>query len=245
MKLRNSILILLVALLSIISTARLKAETRVNNEDAKVDISVNADLVSRYVWRGMLYSSNFNLQPSVNFGYKNFYGGVWGSYGIAHEFAEVDFYVGFTKGNFAFTLNDYYVGTDIGLLGDDYFNYSSETTNHAFEAEVQYFFEDIPLVLTGSNFFYGNDRDEDGDNYYSTYFEAMYNFYDVSGYNVSLFAGGTPAEGLYSDGAAIVNVGASFLKEVEVNDLISLPLEASLIFNPDAEDIFFVLSLTF
>ena len=61
----------------------------------------------------------------------------------------------------------------------------------------------------------------------------------------SAFVGGTPAEGLYADDAAIVNVGFSLGKELIITDKLTFPVKGSLVSNPEAEDIFLVMKVTF
>lgn len=232
--------------LLMISGNILIAQNEQESEESNVNVSLNADLVSRYVWRGLLYSPNVNIQPTLGLTAGNFFAGAWASYGFSDKYSEVDFYAGYCFGNLTLTVNDYYNENEMALTEADHFNWDSETTTHALEGTLNYYFgQKFPLTLTAATFFYGNDRDAEGENYYSTYFEAMYNWQLNDGYQLSGFVGGTPAEGLYAADAGLVNVGFSLGKSITINEQISLPVEASLVSNPEAEDIFFVLKASF
>ncbi|WP_291862460.1 TorF family putative porin [Marinilabilia sp.] len=232
--------------LFMISGNILMAQNETETTKNKVNVSVNADLVSRYVWRGLLYSPNVNVQPTLGLTAGNFFAGAWASYGFSDKYAEVDFYAGYSLGNFTLTLSDYYNENELDLTEADHFNWDRETTTHALEGTLNYYFgQECPLTLTAATFFYGNDRDVEGENNYSTYFEAKYNWQLNDGYQLSGFAGGTPSQSLYAADAALVNVGLKLGRTIAINEQISLPIEASLISNPEAEDIFFVLKATF
>lgn len=222
------------------------AQNETETTQNKVNVSVNADLVSRYVWRGLLYSPNVNIQPTLGLTAGNFFAGAWGSYGFSDKYAEVDFYAGYRFDNFTLTINDYYNENERDLNQADHFNWDSETTTHALEGSLNYYFgAECPLTLTAATFFYGNDRDADGENNYSTYFEAMYNWQLNDGHQLSAFVGGTPTEGLYAADAAIVNVGFMLANELIINDKFTIPVKGSLISNPEAEDIFLVMKVSF
>jgi len=213
-------------------------------EPANTSFYLNADIVNRYLWRGLMYSSNVNIQPTAGITAGNFFAGAWGSYAVSDKYAEVDFFMGYSMSGLTFTVSDYYTEDETNFANFDHFHFKSGTTNHALEGSLSYNFgADFPLTLTAATFFYGNDRNADGENYYSTYFEGSYAF-DFSSYNFSVFMGGTPAEGLYAPGAAIINLGLTASKSVPVNEQISIPVSASLVSNPKAEDIFFIVKLT-
>jgi hypothetical protein len=214
------------------------------SEPSKASFYMNADVVSRYLWRGLLYSPNVNIQPTAGLSVGNFFVGAWGSYAISDKYAEVDFFAGFTAGRLMFMVSDYYAEIETDMAAIDHFQWGADETAHALEATVSYTFgEGFPLTLTAATFFYGNDRDAQGDNYYSTYLEGSYPF-SFSGYDFNLFAGGTPAEGLYAAEAALVNLGVSASKAIQINESISIPVSMSLVSNPKAEDIFFIVKVT-
>lgn len=229
--------------ISVVTISAMAQEAK-PEKDSNVSFYMNADIVSRYLWRGLLYSPNVNIQPTAGVSVGNFFIGAWGSYGISDKYAEVDFFAGFAAGNFMVMVSDYYDEIETDMTAVDHFQWGREETSHALEATLSYTFaSSFPLTLTAATFFYGNDRDAEGDNYYSTYIEGSYPF-SFTDYDFTLFAGGTPAEGLYADEAALVNLGVSATKSVQLNERIAIPVSMSLVSNPKAEDIFFVIKVT-
>lgn len=206
-------------------------------------VSLNADFVSRYVWRGLLFSPSPNIQPYATFTCNNFSIGAWGSYGLAENYAEVDLFMSYQLKKFTFTVSDYYAPADeTDPSSYKYFEFGSKKTQHAVEGSVLYSVNDH-WSATLSTFFYGNDRDSVGDNFYSTYLELAYAF-SLNENNFSVFMGGTTGEGYYAEEAAVVNAGISFSRNLELTDKFSIPLTGSLIFNPKADHVFFVFKIT-
>ncbi len=209
-------------------------------EMSKHSLELNADIVSRYVWRGMLLSATPNIQPSVTYSYGGFSAGFWGSYAVAAPFAEIDIFLTYEIGSFSFTLNDYYVEDETDLSLNNYFLWKNETTPHALEGVVAFGgTESFPLSLSVATIFYGLDKDANAKNYMSTYIELGYPA-NIGGTDVNFFVGGTPKEGMYATKAGLVNVGAGVSKEIKITDSFSLPVSSSIIVNPAAKDIFFV-----
>ena len=210
-----------------------------------VTFNLNADLVNRYVWRGLLFSPNVNIQPYFGISYAGLSFSTWGSYGISDQYAEIDFTLSYNYSNLTLSINDYYNEREDSLAQNKHFNWNRKTTPHALEAAIIYkFSEDFPLTLSIASYFYGNDKKADGSNLYSSYFEVAYPF-TYTDYSFNLFLGGTPSEGLYASEAAIVNAGISISKNIKITDAYNLPLSASLISNPNAEDIFLTFKITF
>lgn len=204
--------------------------------------SMNADFVSRYVWRGQLYSAAPNIQPYASFTSGQFTFGTWGSYGIGESYAEVDFYLTWQYKNFGLTLSDYCTLSE--TIGETkYFNFKDSETPHALEGTASFqISEAFPLTLTAATFFYGNDRDSTG-KYYSTYFELKYPF-TKGEYEFDIYAGGTPKEGLYGTKAGLVNVGLSARKNIRFSESFEIPACIQLSANPVANYFFLVFGLT-
>lgn len=215
------------------------------NVESKHSLTLNADIVSRYVWRGLLYSPNPNIQPTVTYSIGGFSAGFWGSYAIASNWAEVDIFLSYTIGAFSITLNDYYVEDEADLSINNYFHWKNETTPHSLEGSLAFGgTESFPLSISASTFFYGlDDNDSDGTKDMSTYIELGYPT-KIGGTDVSFFLGGTPKKGLYGHKAGVVNAGFGISKEIKLTDHFSLPTSSSIVVNPLAKDIFFVFSIT-
>jgi hypothetical protein len=211
-------------------------------DSSKIDFSYNIDLVNRYVWRGLLLDANPNIQPYASLTLGNFTIGSWGSYGYNHNYAEVDWYMSYAIGNVSLTISDYFVTDESQTVR--YFYFNSKYTAHALEGGLNLKISDkFPLSLSAATFFWGNDRDENGDNSYSTYLECSYPF-AIKTTDLNFFIGGTTHNGYYSTDANIVNVGLSFSKKLEFTDKFSLPVSGTISVNPNIEDIYFVVKIT-
>lgn len=211
-----------------------------------LSFNLNADFVSRYLWRGLLYSSNPNIQPYASIAYKGLTFGAWASYGLSTPYAETDFYLSYVIGQFTIAVNDYYAASDDSLVNYNYFDFKKSTTGHSLEGSITYTGpESFPITLTAATFFAGlDDNDGDGNNDYSTYFEVAYTA-NVSDIPIKLFVGGTPQKGLYSDNANVVNIGVNAIKTLKISNSYELPVFGSLVVNPNSKDMFFVFGITF
>lgn len=232
------------------STSLAFASDDLTTEDStKSDFSfnLNADFVSRYVWRGLPLSLNPNIQPYASLDYKNLSLGIWSSYAISEPYAEVDIYLTYSPGPFTIGVYDYFNEDEPDMIANDYFQFKdkdSTSTLHSVEAWVSFNgIEKVPLSFTVATFIWGNDKDSLGENYYSTYLELGYSL-AFKDFNFDFFVGGTVAEGYYADEAAIVNVGLTASKEIPITQKFSIPISGSFIINPHARDVFLVLSLT-
>lgn len=227
--------------LAMIQAQPLKAQE--TDSTSKLTLDVNADLVSRYIWRGLPSSLTPNIQPSITLGYKNFSAQVWGSYGISQPYAEFDINLSYNIGAFTLSLWDYYVNAD-EAKPTHYFNFS-DTTLHSIEGSLTFNgTEGFPISVTLATYLWGDDKDEEGDNYYSTYLELGYET-NIGETNLQLFAGGTFGEGYYASKAAMVNLGLTATRNLQLTEKTALPLSGSLIVNPDSKSVYFVFGITF
>ncbi len=204
---------------------------------------VTADLVTHYVWRGSMAtgSPTPNFQPTLAFTEGNFEIGVWGSTDFVGSYKEVDPYISLIVGQFKLAVTDYNWNFDKA----NYFNYKNSETGHRIEGTIGFTFtEDIPISIIWNTMFYGLDKksDDSTKQAYSTYIELGY----LKGV-FSFFFGFTPWAGYYNNYGvttfdplagkktfSIVNIGASVIKALKINDTFSLPLKATLVINPSA-----------
>jgi hypothetical protein len=211
---------------------------------------VTADLVSSYMWRGTVGSPTPNFQPTLSYVKGNFEIGAWGSTDFVGDYKEVDLYASYAVGPIKLALTDY--NWD---FAKKYFNYKSKETGHIFEGTVGYTGpESFPVSISANVMFSGEDKKFDKDmdaqdpskQAYSTYIELGYGFK-----NFSPFLGITPADGYYGDGYggvggfSVVNVGLSSSRNLKITDSFSLPLKATLGFNPQKENAYLVFGITF
>lgn len=210
-----------------------------HEEESESPVSVGADMVSRFVWRGQLLGNSPSIQPYAEFSIGSFTLGTWGSYGFADACTELDLYLEYELGDFSFTLSDYYFEEDIVHMPNKYFVWNRANTGHSLEGMVAFNgTEKFPLSLTAATMFYGCDGDD-----FSTYIEVGYAF-EYRRVGINLFVGGTPAAGIYADGPAVVNVGAGFCKSIRITDSFQLPISTTFSVNPADQQAFLVFKIS-
>jgi hypothetical protein len=228
-------------------------------------LNLGADFMSRYIWRGYDFGNSPAIQPNIYFEWKGFTLGTWGSYAISGyrtqvndstlkemgHYGEIDLYVSYTFKWFTLLVYDYYVVNGLSPNSGNYFNYHNSTTGHTFEASLIFEGpEKFPLHFLASTLLYGADKGKDSlgvygmgeTNNYSTYFELGYEFFfrRIS-LNLKPFVGGTPfGSSWYGPKAGIINAGLLVKKEIPVTSQYSIPVQASLVFNPMAQTAFLV-----
>lgn len=264
---KHTLFIILIALFC------LPAGLSAQEEATDSGFSVGTDLMSRYVWRGIAFSTTPSVQPYIEYSKGGFAIGTWGAYSFhGMDGAEVDLYLSYTflDDQISVGLTDYFFPAE-DLDDNDYFNYKSDETGHVYEAFVSWNgTESFPLSLLVATNLYGDDarkindddtstdfNTEDGIQY-STYIELGYGFSLRDNTELSLFIGATPNNpkeadmpagylgegGFYADDPGIINLGMTVAKELPLTDKFSLPVSGSLIFNPSANNVFLVFGIT-
>ena len=181
------------------------------------EVTIGADVVSRYVWRGTDYGNSAAVQPSIETTIGPVALGAWGSWSISPGPAdasgnECDLYASTTVGPVGLTLTDYffpaYAGTD-SLLNLDI---------HVFELSAG---ADVgPVsILAAANV--------SGDDDNSTYLELTY-----GAFSLGLGNGAYSTDGEF----APVSLGISASRD---------NFSASYIINPDQETSFLVFGVNF
>lgn len=252
MKNRNTFLTVFITLASVFTFSAVTAQT----SDAPAapaapaaapasPFKVTADLVSSYIWRGTVGSPTPNFQPTFSFTKGALEIGAWGSSDFVGLYKEADLYASVTAGPLKFTVTDY----DWNFTGKKYFDYKSSSTGHIFEGSVAYTGpESFPISVAANVMFAGADKKitDPTKQAYSTYIEFGYAFKYFSP-----FIGVTPSDGYYGDsyggygGFSVCNIGLTATKNLKISDAFSLPLKATLGFNPQKEDAYLVFGITF
>lgn len=233
--------------------------TGIRAQEETSNFSIGADVVSRYIWRGIdLGGSSPHIQPSIEyaFGESGLTLGAWGSQSIGgiSTGAEADLYLTYSfMDMFTVGITDYFFPSDQAFSVDHYFNYKKATTGHTFEAMASFDgTENFPVsILFAMNVYGADGTDANGDPYYAKYLEVGYSK-TLGDTDISLFVGAAlddPKEeegaiGWYGNSAGIINLGTTVSKSLKISDSFSLPISTSLIFNPEAENIYIVFGFT-
>lgn len=193
--------------------------------------SIGADVVSRYVWRGIDFGESMAVQPALTFGTGGLEFGAWGSYSISASGAsanENDLWATYTvmaaSGlSVAAGITDYYFpspGADTGF---------GDAAAHTVELSLAFSGpETFPIslfggMLTESGVFYG---------------EVGVPF-AITGVDVGLqlHVGFVSGESDFygTDEAALVNLGVTASKDLAITPTFAVPVSVAYILNPDQE----------
>ncbi len=211
-------------------------------ENDVIPVKVSLDIVSRFVWRGVSLSQSPSLQPMVEFHKGAFSLLAFGSYTASIENNQnTNFIASYTYKNITIKLADYFSPNDsVGAI-HNYFNYSSNTTKHLYDAQIIIKGgEKIPLSMLFSSFIYGNDKKKGSTlNNYSSYIEMAYDF-SKNNVDYSAFAGVTLWDGFYGSKFGLANIGISAAKKIKLSDDLQIPIKVNLSTNLLKNNIYFV-----
>ena len=207
----------------------------------EVETTVEADVVSQYIWRGQDLG-NVSLQPTLGIGYKGFSLSAWGSVGLSEpsDTKEFDLTLAYTAGGFNIGITDYWFNTP----EERYFLYDAHQTSHVFEANVGYDFG--PVAVQWFTNFAGNDGlNKSGKRAYSSYLELSAPF-KLASVDWSAAVGAVPyATDFYGvNGFAITNVSLKAAKDIKVTDTFSIPVFAQVAANPSSQKAYLVFGFT-
>lgn len=208
----------------------------------KVEATVSADVVSKYIWRGQDLG-HAAVQPTLGIAYKGLSLSAWGSYGItdSSDTDELDLTLSYTTGGLTVGVTDYWFSG-----GDNrYFLYDAHRTAHVFEANIGYDFG--PCSVNWYTNFAGNDGlNKDGERAYSSYFEVAAPF-TLGGLDWTATLGAVPfATSAYEDatGFAVTNITLGASKDIKITDTFSVPVFASVTANPSSQKCYMTFGFT-
>ena len=220
------------------------------NDVKAQEFTVQGDLVSSYVWRGV-YQTGASFQPTLGFGISGFSLTAWGSTdfdgykstkGQANK--EIDLTAAYAFGESGLSLSVASLWW-AGQGARQYFNFKSHETAHFFEAGLAYTLpcEKFPLSIAWYTMFAGADKNEEGAQNYSSYCELNYPF-SVKSVGLNATVGFVPMVGYGNSGFAFTNVALKATTAIRITDSFSLPIFAQAIWNPCLEDTHLVFGIT-
>lgn len=207
-------------------------------------ISFNADIYSRYNWRGIDFGDAPSFQPYITYTTGGFSLGAWGAYGWTGApggvYSESDLWASYTvtteSGSFSVVYTDYF----FPYAGLKYSNYQGNGKGaHTLEGGLSYSGpESFPITISG---YYNLHNDPDK----SSYFQVGYPF-NVGDVGLTVFAGasGSKSAAYGTDKFAFINTGLTFTKTITVTDKFTIPATASVIYNPNISQLYFVFGIT-
>ncbi len=230
----------LLFLLLLLPLIAVDAQAQKAREESGPELSAGADLMSRYVWRGTDFGDSPSIQPTVEFAWDFFKIGSWGAFTTnGTNMQEADLYMAcdLFDGMFSVGVTDYFFPNDT-LDNNKYFDFKDGSTGHTLEANLAFNgTETIPIGVSFNYNFYGYDEDN------SMYLEFTYSG-KVRDNAFDLFMGFALDDGLYGKTFGVVNFGVTAHKEIKFTESFSLPVQASFITNPQAENMFLVFGIS-
>jgi len=207
--------------------------------------SLGADVVSRYIWRGIDFGESLSLQPALAYSAGGFEIGTWASYSVSADGAganEHDLYAAYrfdlgNQSSVTLGVTDYYFPAPEGA---DWSNYEGDGDGaHWIELMAGVTGPaGFPISLTGLMMVH---NDPDG----SLYVEASYPV-SAPGVDLGLTLGLVANESAFYGvaTASVINLGLSAAKELRVTDSFALPLSVSYIVNPTHERSYLVCGIS-
>lgn len=220
-----------------------------------LSLNVNADLVSRYIWRGIDVNDAVNIQPTLALEVGGFSAGFWGSYSLSNNSGdntygqELDTWISynyeFENGMSAGALVTDYYYPNAGFKWGDFNNYDNANGAGAHTIETGLFFngpESFPISLSG---FINVYNDAGSNKYFQIDYPAV-----IAEISCNFFIGassGSKDNPQYygTENFNVINVGVRAVKSVKITEDYSLPVSAAFIINPRAEISYLVFGLTF
>lgn len=200
--------------------------------NAAQSFSAGADVVSRYIWRGIDFGETMSVQPGLAFEFEGLTVGAWASYSIAQDGSganENDLYLSYSLGPVSIGVTDYYFPSPGGL---SFFDFDGDG-NGAHTVELNVGFggtKNFPLIIA-ANMNLHNDPDN------SIYVELGLPFMvEKTAVTASLGIVGAESDfyGVGQTGITVIGLSAS--REIKITDHFSLPVFVSYILNPTPDN---------
>ncbi|MBO5580225.1 MAG: hypothetical protein J5952_07390 [Prevotella sp.] len=237
---RKIVLFAMGLVLSSTTLAQEKLRVGEQSQEIKAEVTIAADLVSQYIWRG-LDCGNVSIQPTLGIAYKGFSLSAWGNVGFKSEDTkEFDLTASYSTGGLTIGVTDYWFNTP----EKRYFYYNAHSTSHVFEGFVSYDFGLLSAAWYTN--FAGNDgQNKSGKRAYSSYFELNAPF-KLATLDWTGTLGVVPYATTYYDtsGFAVTNVSLKASKDIRITDTFSVPIFAQVIGNPSSQKAYFVFGFT-
>ncbi|MBK7979033.1 MAG: hypothetical protein IPK06_03285 [Ignavibacteriae bacterium] len=218
-------------------------------------INFGADLVSRYIWRGIEFgtdakgNSSPHFQPTGTLTYSfsksgSMSLGFWGSYGFNGNFSESDMYFNLFFAtdllDYSVTFSDYYYP----FLNIPFTNLDSDGFGaHTIDAQVTLSLKSyLPIYVLFSNNIYNDVPDNK-----SLYLETGFSF-NINNINTGIFVGAAQGKSIWhavnSDKFEFINVGFKVNKEISITNEYSLPIGLQWIYNHHLKKTYLVFKVT-
>lgn len=208
----------------------------------QLEVTIGADFVNKYVWRGFDQGSGASIQPTLGLAWKGISLTAWGSTSItALEPKEFDVTLGYSIAGFNVSVTDYWWNGESG-------NYGYFKDHHYYEAALGYCFgEKVPLSLSVAMMFAGGDKNVEGHQNYSTYFNVAYDINCPGDITLTPSVGLSTKSYLYTDKkiSGFTDISLKGAKEIKITDRFSVPVFAQVTVSPVMDKVYLVFGMSF
>lgn len=192
--------------------------------------------LSRHIWRGERLGTALSIEPSVTATAGRFSFNVWAAFTPDNSYTEIDLIPSYQFDYFELSLLDYY--NPVVGEKNQYLKFDKQSNRHSVEVTLDnYEVEKHRFKWMVATFILGDQNEETGNPYYSTYVELSYPFTLLT-IDMEPSCGFTPARGYYADQLDVVSTAFSLGKEIEFNAPFTIPLTLSFIHNPSTSNSF-------
>ena len=210
----------------------------------KIEGTVGADVVTRYIWRGQMLG-DAAVQPTAGLAYKGLSLTAWGSFGFINkdDAKEFDLTLEYATGGFSVGVTDYYFS--VRGAENKYLDYRAHSTPHVWEAYVGYDFG-VAAVKWFTNFAGADGVNKSGKRAYSSYAEVSAPF-KLAKCDWTATVGIVPYyTSFYADvnGFAVTNVALRCTKELPLCKKFALPVFGEVSCNPSTQKAYLVAGFT-
>lgn len=209
-------------------------------------VNAGADIMSRYIWRGLDFGDAASIQPSLKLGYGGFAAGFWGSY--SSEFEEIDTWASYSHAipnsvTLTALVTDYY----FPQAGIGYFNFNNYDDPEGSGAHVLELGltvagpEQFPLSISG---FYNVYNDAGNNAYFQLDYATKLDGTTIGSW-IGVAVGSEEAPEYYgTDNLEVINIGIKGTRPLKLWQDTELPLSVSFIVNPNQEISYLILGVS-
>ncbi|MBI9033767.1 MAG: hypothetical protein JEZ03_04790 [Bacteroidales bacterium] len=232
------VLILIFVSVGIFAKAEPEAATK---KRSKFDIS--ATMMTKHIWRAMPSGTAPTIEPIMTYSYNNLSVSAWSAYAFDNSYTEVDFWATYDFKYFQIGVYDYYCPNSKMEI-NEFTDYRSLTSPKLSEVQAIFKgFKQFPISISACTFVAGGDRDSNGNQQYSSYFELGYNT-NLLKRNFDFRVGATPFKGMYADRFAVFNYSMKIKDNLKVGDKYQIPVQGGLTYNAVQKNLFFTFGIT-
>ncbi len=209
----------------------------------KDTLEVSTTIVSKHLWRSFDSGNAPCIEPFIKYSYGKFSLSGWGGYAVDGSYSEIDLFATYTVKSFSLSFLDYYC-PPAKFKDTEFFDYTGKDSKHLMDVELKFNgTKKISVYALASTMVYGIDKDDKGNNQYSTYFEVGYSK-KWKGKDLDFCVGLTPFKGMYADSFSVFNFGVTIKDKVKLTKEFKLPVKTSIVYNTEQEQLYFVFGIT-